>query len=140
MIQNNQAFFRTFLRKKKGKYSSGNDNDWDKLADDVNKYSAMSGDADIYLDSSSDNDNDNDVPEDDNDLEDDKLIDLEMDWEQEKNDEEVINECEAATDRLDQPEFEVDNLALEPISVEHRREACALLSKVHDLIILWGPC
>ena len=24
-----------FLRKKKGKYSSGNDNDWDKLADDV---------------------------------------------------------------------------------------------------------
>ena len=75
---------RTFLRKKKGKYSSGNDNDWDKLADDVNKYSAMSGDADIYLDSSSDNDNnddddDDDAPEDDNDLEDDKSIDLEMD-------------------------------------------------------------
>jgi len=50
LIQNNQAFLHTFLQKKKGKYSSGNDNNWDKLADDVNKYSAMSGDADIYLD------------------------------------------------------------------------------------------
>ena len=132
---------RTFLRKKKGKYSSGNDNNWDKLADDVDKYSAMSGDADIYLDSSSDNDNNdnNDVaPEDDNDLEDDKSIDLKMDREQEKNDEEVINECEAAADRLDRPEFEADDLALEPISVEHHHEVCILLSKVRDLIILRG--
>ena len=56
----------------------------------------MSGDADIYLDSSSDNDNN--APEDDNDLEDDKLINLEMDREREKNDEEVIDECEATTD------------------------------------------
>ena len=101
----------------------------------------MSGDADIYLDSSSDNDSDNDnddAPEDDNDLEDDKSIDLEMDREREKNDEEVIDECEAAADRLDRPEFEADDLALEPISVEHRREACVLLSKVRDLIILRG--
>ena len=133
---------RTFLQKKKGKYSSGNDNNWDKLADDVDKYSAMSGDADIYLDSSSDNNNNNNnnnnAPKDDNDLEDDKLIDLEMDREREKNDEEVINKCEAAADRLDRPEFEADDLALEPISVEHRREACVLLSKVRDLIILRG--
>ena len=130
---------RTFFQKKKGKYSSGNDNDWDKLADDVNKYSTMSGDADIYLDSSSNNNNNNNnAPEDDNDLKDDKLIDLEMDWEREKNDEEVINECEAATDRLDWPEFKVDDLALEPISVEHRHKVCVLLSKVRDLIILRG--
>ena len=128
---------RTFLWKKKGKYSSGNDNDWDKLADDIDKYSAMSGDADIYLDSSSDNDNN--APEDDNDLEDDKLINLEMDREREKNDEEVIDECEATTDWLDRPEFEADDLALEPISVEHRCKAYVLLSKVCDLIILWGP-
>ena len=131
----------TFLQKKKGKYCSGNDNDWDKLADDVNKYSAMSGDADIYLDSSSDNNNNdnNNVPKDDNNLEDDKSINLEMDWEWEKNDKEVINECEATTDWLDWPEFEVDDLALEPISVEHCCEVCVLLSKVCDLIILWGP-
>ena len=62
----------------------------------------------------------------------DKLIDLEMDREWEKNDEAVIDECEAAADQLDWPEFEADDLALEPISVEHRREACVLLSKVHD--------
>ena len=43
---------------------------------------------------------------------------------------------EATADRLDQPEFETDDLALEPISVEHRREVCVLLSKVRDLIIL----
>ena len=96
----------------------------------------MLGDADIYLDSSSDNNNndnnDNDMLEDDNNLEDDKSIDLEMDWEREKNDKEVINECEAAADRLDWPEFEADDLALEPISVEHHRETCVLLSKVHD--------
>jgi hypothetical protein len=83
LIQNNQAFLRTFLQKKKGKHSSGSDSDWEKLAEDVDKYSSMSGDVDFALDNSSDadngNDDDDDRLRDANGLEDDKSINLELD-------------------------------------------------------------
>jgi hypothetical protein len=140
LIQNNQAFLRMFLQKTKGKHSSGSDNDWKRLGDDVDKYSSMSTDAHTFLDSSSvggggdDNDNDNDTLEDDSD---DKSINLDLDREREEVGKQIIDECEVTIDS-DRDDLGEEDLLLQPLSVEKCHEACILLSKVCDLILLQG--
>jgi hypothetical protein len=135
-----KAFLRVFLRKKRRENSAGHGSEaeWNELADEVNRYASMVGDV------RDDNDNDNDKADDDdsdggggggdddNDNENregegDDRIDTDMDREQEDADEVAVDQFE---DTAEKGELDSVDLALEPITVAERREACVLLSKV----------
>ena len=123
-----------FLRKKRRENSAGHGSEaeWNELADEVNRYASMVGDvrddndndkADNDDSGGSDNDNDNENRE----GEGDDRIDTDMDREQEDADEVAVDQFE---DTAEKGELDSVDLALEPITVAERREACILLSKV----------
>ena len=70
---------------------------------------------------------------DDNEPEDHKLVDTNLDEEQQDTNELLVDECEllAMWEELDEKDLE-----LEPILIAERREACVLLSKVRDHILM----
>lgn len=129
-----------FLRKKGGKNSAGGDSDteWNNLSDEVDKYASM---ADGGRDDESSSSGEEDADDEDSENEgrkDNEQIDLEIDREREEHDELIVDECEKSAERED-PDVDAEDLVLEPISVAERREACVLLSKVRNIILLQGP-
>jgi hypothetical protein len=125
-----EAFLHVFLRKEKGKKSSGGDDEWRELADAVDKYTTMvSDDRDVNSDDANSDDDNDMVP-----------VDTQLDSEREEMDELAIDECEAeCDDPYKTADLEEDDLVLNPISVSECREACVLLSKVRVIILLQGP-
>jgi hypothetical protein len=131
-----KAFLRVFLRKKKGANSTGGDSEWEALADDINNYTSMASDdrdsdpGDSESLSAEDADNNELEGREDN-----EPIDTDIDREREEADDFLVDECENFVEQ----ELSENDLVLEPITVAQRREACVLLSKVCNTILLQGP-
>jgi hypothetical protein len=131
MLNIPKAFLCAFLQKKKGAKSAGGDSGWNELADMVNNYESMAGNN--FDDDSDSSSEDNDESEG---HEGSMPIDMVMDRERDEADERLVDDCE---ELVEQGELDEDDLVLAPISVTERQEACVMLSKVHNIIIMQDP-
>jgi hypothetical protein len=90
-----KAFLQVFLRKTKGKKSAGSDDEWAKLAEQVDEYDFKAGsDRRDDIDSNDASDLEQTIEDDDNNIEGNELVNTELDREQEGIDDSAVDECE----------------------------------------------
>ncbi|KAH9045841.1 hypothetical protein EDB84DRAFT_1435860 [Lactarius hengduanensis] len=113
-----------FSEEEKGKqWGHGSEAEWDELADEVNRYASMRRRRRRRRRRNGNGNDENREGEGDD------RIDTDMDKEQEDADEVAVDQFE---DTAEKGELDSVDLALLPITVAERREACVLLSKVQN--------
>src|ERR1700761_338350 len=111
-----------------GKNSSGGDDEWAKLAEQVDEYTfKASGDCSDNIDFNDASDLEQDIEElDNNTPESNELVNAELDREREAIDESTVDVCEQECEDIATCEQELDkeDLALMPISVSEHHDVC----------------